>query len=260
MLSFNAFRLIVFSMVVAWTAVVLAIALHLRRVLEPDELTDFVPFALANAITTLFVMVVLLLLGLFRKGAFFFQTRVELVWLAVLGALWTGLGVHMTQQETAVVECFDEEDGIFLSDDTFAAQYRVLQAFSIFNAILIFGYFLLLLMLALRWRFSGKKSIWVAGVTKQDWFRKKPAGRRKPSLPTPVTAKAQVFTVVTTRDQLANKTTDEKPAVTRVMRGGPYTVWIPPQPPPATHTRRTHTVQYQPRPARPHRNLSRSYS
>ncbi len=72
------------------------------------------------------------------------STRVELGLLGLLGVLWLALSVFLATSESAEadVECFaanassDPSDLPSFSTATYHAQYRVLMAFSIFNAIL----------------------------------------------------------------------------------------------------------------------------
>ncbi|KAI0307329.1 hypothetical protein B0F90DRAFT_1687420 [Multifurca ochricompacta] len=122
------------------------------------------------------------------------STRIELGCLGLMGTFWIALGAFLasSDSETASVECFVSEndltpiDGGF-STETYQAQYRVLEAFSLFNAILIWGFLLLLFGLAIKHYTNGHKDIWLSPVTTFDWFSR--GSEKAGKLPAPVTAR-----------------------------------------------------------------------
>jgi len=74
--------------------------------------------------------------------------------------------------------------------EIYQVQYRVLEAFSLFNVILIFGFLLFLLFLALRRHSRGERTVWTTPVTAVSWFpsRGYAMDRKDAKLPLPVTA------------------------------------------------------------------------
>ena len=93
-----------------------------------------------------------------------------------------------------------------VSTDTYQAQYRVLEAFSLFNVALgergfqcvsaviltnfaVWGFLLLLFGLALRQYLLGNRHVWLTPVTTYNWFGKAAKQSRTQQLPLPVTAR-----------------------------------------------------------------------
>jgi len=195
-LVFNAFRLITFVALLAWSLIVLGLTTHFLVVLVSSELTHFVPFGIAASTLTIATMLGLLFLSNFWKTNPV-STRGELGCIGVLGTLWLALGTFMltASSQSAEVECFSDDDGALevtsFNTDTYQAQYRVIEAFSIFNAILTWGYFILLLFLALRHHYLGWKQVWLTSATTSPANRSssRKATKRSGSLPVPVTTR-----------------------------------------------------------------------
>jgi len=191
---FSLVRTILYLTVLLWTIICLAVAAHFQRVLMPSDLTRFVPFAIFVCTASLIIFVTLLAFGL-RKDRNPISTKIELGCLGLAGTLWLALGTFLSTSESqaAEVECSTSEldteplDTGF-STDAYHAQYRVIEAFSLFNVILIWGFLLFLLCLALRQHLEGKQEAWSYPVTTYPWFNT--GGKRKLSkLPAPVTAR-----------------------------------------------------------------------
>lgn len=195
---FNLIRIGVFVTVLLWTIIVLAIAIHFQGILLTNDLTRFIPFAIFVSAATIVLLLALLLFGL--KKANPISTRIELGCLGLDGVLWLVLAVFLitSDAEAADVECFTSSsvsDQIPIempgfSTEIYQAQYRVLEAFAIFNVILIWGFLLFLLFLAWRFHARGDRAVWTTPVTAVPWFYANDyAAREKESkLPPPVTA------------------------------------------------------------------------
>ncbi|TFY78848.1 hypothetical protein EWM64_g5163 [Hericium alpestre] len=142
---------------------------------------------------------IVIMLALFafslRKNMNPISTRIELACLGLAGTFWlAALGAYLasSDSETANVECFASEaetqpvdDGF--STETYQAQYRVLEAFSLFNVVLVLGFLLFLFTLALRQYLMGRKQVWLTPVTTYNWFS--PSPKQSKQLPPPVTAR-----------------------------------------------------------------------
>jgi len=160
-----------------------------------SDLTRFVPFAIFVCSASLLVFLVLLGFGLL-KNRNPITTRIELACLGFIGTFWISLGAFLASSESqaADVECFasaTDQTVISMpgfSTETYHAQYRVLEAFSLFNTILIWGFLLFLLVLALRERSRGEREIWHYPVTTWPWLG--PASKAS-QLPAPVTARSR---------------------------------------------------------------------
>jgi hypothetical protein len=108
-----------------------------------------------------------------------------------------------------LARCFSELHTkiVQVSTEAYQAQYRVLEAFSLFNAILsayfpftmhdrvpcpltylatVLGFLLLLFGLAVKHHMNGQKDVWLSPVTTFDWFGRD--SKKANKLPTPVTA------------------------------------------------------------------------
>ncbi|KAH8118270.1 hypothetical protein DFH11DRAFT_659405 [Phellopilus nigrolimitatus] len=230
---FNCIRLGVYTAILAWTVICLAIAVHFQGILVASDLTHFVPFAIFVASVSLLVIVALLASTIFKMRSPI-STRIELASLGLLAVLWLALASFLAASASAEadVECFDstESDPVEFpgfTTDAFHAQYRVLEAFSIFNLILVWGFLLFLLFLALRQHRKGHKKFWLYPVPVYPWFDKRSGpymhDSRKRGLPAPVTAKDSRRKGSTRRP--AGKTADapkEKPE----YRKSAFWVWV----------------------------------
>jgi len=191
---FNIIRTCVYLTVVLWSVICLAIASHFHSLLAASDLTRFVPFAIFVCTVGLLIILILLAFS-FRKQMNPISTRIELGCLGLAGTFWIALGAFLvtSDSENADVECFASAastvpvDHPSFSTETYHAQYRVLEAFSLFNAILIWGFLLFLLVLALREHFKGETQVWYCPVTVYPWLNS--YSKNSSKLPPPVTAR-----------------------------------------------------------------------
>jgi len=160
----------------------------------------------------------------------------ELPLVGILGLLWLILGIYTAFEPDTEVECdFDgdgdwEESDIF-STDTFHTQYRTLEAFAIFNAILLIAYFFLLLLLSMKEHLRDRQHVWYSDVVIYPWFGSSDDNR---PLPGPVTAKHLGGTIGKFQFNFGGtKAEAEIQEVDGPMKaGGHYIIYIPPPPPP----------------------------
>lgn len=193
---FNVIRACVYSIVILWSIICLAIAVHFQSILSSSDLTRFVPFAIFVSSASLAIMLAISALS-FRKNMNPVSTRIELACLGLAGTFWLALGAFLasSDSENASVECFASEtdtdpiDVEGFSTDTYQAQYRVLEAFSLFNVALVWGFLLLLFGLALRQYLLGNRHVWLTPVTTYNWFGKAAKQSRAQQLPLPATAR-----------------------------------------------------------------------
>lgn len=197
--KFNIARACIYVLVLIWTIVCLAIAVHLQNILISSDLTRFVPFAIFVSSASLLILIALLGFGLWRDRNPI-STRVELGCLGLLGVLWLALGAFLGSSDSgdSEVECFSSADATEAVEipgfdtETFHAQYRVLEAFSFFNIILLWAFLIMLLYLAIRHHRWGHNHVWVSSVTAFPWFAGRDAQTGK--LPPPVNAKRSAST------------------------------------------------------------------
>jgi len=193
---FNIARAVIYAVVLLWTVICLAIAVHLHGLLAASDLTRFVPFAIFVCSASLIIMLALLGLTLTRDRNPI-STRIELGCLGLAGVFWLSLAAFLVTSDSddADVECFASADSTSpidmpgFSTETYQAQYRVLEAFSVFNTILLWGFLILLLGLALRLHVQGHRSQWFCPVTSYPWFG---GGKgSKSGLPEPVSSRSR---------------------------------------------------------------------
>ncbi|KAI6128897.1 hypothetical protein EDD16DRAFT_1854617 [Pisolithus croceorrhizus] len=187
--KFNIVRAGIYGVVLLWTSICLAIAAHFQSLLFINDLTRFVPFAIFVCSVSILVLFILLGCSVLRTGNPI-SARIELGCLGLLGTLWLALGAYLasSESENANVECFSSAGETTLVDvtgfsmDTYRAQYRVLEAFSLFNVILIWEFLLFLLIMAVI------QDVWLIAVTSYSWFGLNP---KAPELPIPVVSRSR---------------------------------------------------------------------
>ncbi|KAF8621627.1 hypothetical protein AX15_007645 [Amanita polypyramis BW_CC] len=153
---------------------------HFQSVLEPSDLTGFVPFAIFVCSASMLIFIVLLAFSFFLKERNPISTRTELACLGLTGIFWLILGVFLvaSDSKTAEVECLSSTtSNVLLADnlatfhtDQYQAMYRVLMTFSLMNATLILLAALTLLGLAIRRHRNGDSHMWHGPVTSCAWF------------------------------------------------------------------------------------------
>jgi len=225
---FQTIRLAIYATVLAWSLIVLGLGAFFDHLIIMNDLTRYIPLAIFVAVCTMIIVPTLLLAGSFKRSQLFTQVRSELAFVGLLGLLWFILGISTATGEESMIECDFDGDGDFTesdeySTDMFHAQLRVLRAFSIFNAVLLIGFFLFLLVLAVRQHRMGRNFVWTSGVASYPWFGGAPVVPSKEfnvssdSLPPPVTAKG------------ANNGAQKGTTTTAPMQsGGHYIIYIPP--------------------------------
>jgi len=177
---FNTIRASIYGSILLFTGICLAMAGHFQSVLAASDLTRFVPFAIFVCSASLFIFIVLLSFSYFLRERNPISTRIELASLGMAGMFWLILGVYLTTSDAqnADVECFTSSDlQVPLDDQTanfhtdqYQAMYRVLNAFSLLNAILVILSGGILFILALRRHWKGDEHMWHGPVTSCAWF------------------------------------------------------------------------------------------
>ncbi|KAI0081812.1 hypothetical protein K474DRAFT_1587065 [Panus rudis PR-1116 ss-1] len=264
---FNIVRASIYAAVVVWTIICLAIAVHFQSILVSSELTHFIPFAIFVCSASLLLVLALLGFGLWRDRNPI-STRIELGCLGLAGVLWLALGAFLasSESEAADVECFSSSNASEpfempgFNTETYHAQYRVLEAFSFFNIILIWAFLLMLLGLAIRHHRWGDRTVWLTSVTAFPWFSR-PGAQTGKQLPAPVTARRSKSTKSQKPKAIAAPATPEKeerPAMAprRLPSSGrhsptrnevpTYVYWMPHKEPEPVHVR-SHSYSRTPR-------------
>jgi len=219
---FNTIRATIYGLVLLFTGICLAMAGHFQSVLAASDLTRFVPFAIFVCSASLFIFIVLLSFSYFLRERNPISTRIELATLGLAGIFWLILGVYLTTSDaqSADVECFTSTDlQVPLDDqvsnfhtDQYQAMYRVLNAFSLLNAILIIVSAGFLLILALRRHWRGDEHMWHGPVTSCAWFN----NYENSKLPLAKSSETSVLPIAST--QMGHAILTEKPERSNVRR------------------------------------------
>ncbi|KIM53789.1 hypothetical protein SCLCIDRAFT_1222500 [Scleroderma citrinum Foug A] len=192
---FNVVRASIYVVVLLWTVICLAIAAHFQSLLVINDITRFVPYAIFVCSASMLILLVLLGCSVLRNGNPI-NTRTELGCLGLLGTFWLALGAFLasSSSENADVECFSSADETTLIDvagfstDIYHAQYRVLEAFSLFNVILIWAFLLFLLAMAVKHHLHVNRNVWFISVTSYPWFG---SDANASKLPAPVVSRSR---------------------------------------------------------------------
>jgi len=258
--TFNIIRTSVYSSVFLCSFICLAISAHFLGVLSASDLTRFVPFAIFVSSATLAIILVLSAFSV-RRNMNPVSTRIELGCLGLMGTFWIALAAFLasSDSETANVECFVSAsdltpiDGGF-STETYQAQYRVLEAFSIISAILLLVLLLLLFSLAIKHHSKGHKEVWFSPANAYDWSGHE--SKKASNLPAPVTARRSrsqskpPATAAAPRRHVSEKRTQpRRPSQSRQ----PQTAYIPDRREPRSRTTDRYRPDYYRRDASPRR-------
>jgi len=143
----EALRIAIFALVFVSSLIALALAAHFLTVLQSNDLTHFIPFALFTSVASMIGMIALTGVVLVHKSKPV-ALKVELAIMAFVGILWLILSIFISTSpaESADVQCFsdggdllDDLDGPFDSE-LFHAQYRALMAIGSVNALFFLSY------------------------------------------------------------------------------------------------------------------------
>ena len=107
-----------------------------------------------------------------------------------------------------------------VNTETFHAQYRVLEAFSFFNVILILGFLFFLLFLSVRHHKWGHREVWISSVTAFPWFAGRDAQTGKLALPAPATTKRSYSTRSQRPPPTAGGMQEKRPTMPEPRRTG----------------------------------------
>lgn len=233
---FRIIRFSIFFTVMTWSLIVLGLAAFFDHLIIAGEMTRYVPYAIFAAVITLVTIPTLLIAGSLRRYMLLSEVRTELGLTGLLGLFWFILGITTGPAEDVTITCDFDGSGDFIetdeySTDMYQEQLRVLRAFSIFNALLLIGYFLFLLFLAFRQHHMGRRIVWTSTAATYPWFGApalptKDFNVSQESLPVPVTAKGSPG-----KPKSPPKgTTTLTGEVTGMNAGGHYIIYIPPPP------------------------------
>jgi len=236
---FRIIRLSLYSTIILWSIVVLALSVHFVELLIPSAYTGFIPFGIICGCVTLFILGTLLCLDYVNKSYIVSQVRTELGLVGLLAIMWLVMGAYMSSGDVARLEVECETDADFEDDwdpsETLLAQFRVVKAFSLFNTILLIIALLGLLGLSLRHHLAGRRQVWTAKTIIFPWFVMSSSGKATPekqsggpqaapltALPVPASSRRS------RREPLTRSNVTGSPR--EAEEGKTHIIWIPPPP------------------------------
>ncbi|KAH8999436.1 hypothetical protein EDB92DRAFT_1834129 [Lactarius akahatsu] len=160
-------RLIAFATVSLFSLIVLALSADLIALTEPFFYYKFAALALATSIMTLFSVIPMFVVDIYRQGSVFSYIIVEIGWLSFLWVLWLSSGSYAawTDDQLSIFgsSCGDLN---FFGDNTFSrgcGEIKAIAAFSFLTWIILMGYTGVLLFLAIRAQERGHR-VWKMSV------------------------------------------------------------------------------------------------
>ncbi|KAN0131610.1 hypothetical protein V8E53_010452 [Lactarius tabidus] len=130
---------------------------------------DYEYLALATSLATLFTVIPMYLIDMFRQGAMFSYIIFEIVWLSILWVSWLSSGSYTAWTDSEVIKDFPAESSCNFSDSQGCREVKVLYAFSFLAGILLMVYTAVLLSLAIRAQGRGKR-VWTVSVRVEAIF------------------------------------------------------------------------------------------
>jgi len=162
-------RRIAFGTTTSFAVIVLCISASLISLTEPAFYYKFSALSLATALLTIFTLIPMAVIDRLRQGSFFSYIVVEISWLSVLWVLWLSSGSYAAWTDGQIIAVFPRESscdfGIFSIPGAVQGcqEVKAIMAFSFLSWIILMGYSVTLLVLAIRAQERGN-SAWTTGV------------------------------------------------------------------------------------------------
>ncbi|KAH9007148.1 hypothetical protein EDB86DRAFT_3069807 [Lactarius hatsudake] len=160
-------RLVAFATVSLFSLIVLALSADLIGLTEPFFYYKFAALALATSIMTLFSVIPMFVVDIYRQGSVFSYIIVEIGWLSFLWVLWLSSGSYAAWTNDQI-DIFGTSCGDFnfFGDSGFSkgcSEIKAIAAFSFLTWIILMGYTGVLLFLAIRAQERGHR-VWKMSV------------------------------------------------------------------------------------------------
>jgi len=166
--TFSRVRTVVFSVVSLFAFLELALGAAITNWTSTNFLGSYFTFAavgIATAVLTLLSLPVMLFLSLKRKGAITSMILIEFAWTWFLWIMWVSTG-----GSTASVFMLTDCSGRFIDNfESLCREVQAFQAFGFLTWIILFGYNMFLLVLAIRQQMRGNSSIWRSYILETDF-------------------------------------------------------------------------------------------
>ncbi|KDQ08826.1 hypothetical protein BOTBODRAFT_555195 [Botryobasidium botryosum FD-172 SS1] len=173
---FHTIRLVIFAISLVFALILLGLNGHYLSVV--NQLTNgtiwliFNALGVAVSVITLITILPILIIDRARKGAFTSLVWFELVWTGILWVLWIAAAAESAGSIPFTSSCVAPRGFVGAAFyESACHQYQAIQAFSWLAWLLMFGYFITLLTLAVIQHASkGNTRIWFSSVPDSDFF------------------------------------------------------------------------------------------
>jgi len=157
-----------FATTLLFSLIVLCISADLVSLTNAQSIYGFSGLGLAIALITLITVGPMFLVDMYRQGSLFSYVIVEIGWLSVLWVLWLSTGGYAASSDNTIFNQFNGAScnfGDFAPDGLTRAchETQAVVAFSFLIWILLMGYTVMLLVLAIRAQERGRPA-WQTGV------------------------------------------------------------------------------------------------
>jgi len=164
------------GVVLLFSLITLALAASLiAEVVSGDIIPTSFGLDLGVAVITIVIVAPAIAIDFFRKGAVTSMVLVELSWVFVLKILWVAASGETTAE--GCIAFFDDGfDDDFAEDVTCGPRIQALRALSWLNFLILLGWFITLIVLALTSQRRGNPKVWTSSVTGTDFHAQHQTG------------------------------------------------------------------------------------
>jgi len=162
-------RVVTFVTTILFALIVMCISASLIALTEPFFYYKFSALSLSTSLLTMFTVIPMFVIDKHRQGSVFSYIVVEISWLSFLWVLWLSSGSYAAWTDGQIIDAFPNESscdfGLFSVQGAVQGcqEVKAIMAFSFLSWIILMGYTVTLLVLAIRAQERGN-SAWTTGV------------------------------------------------------------------------------------------------
>jgi len=162
-------RTVTLGTTILFALIVMCISASLISLTEPLFYYKFSALSLSTSLLTMFTVTPMFVIDMLRQGSIFSYIVVEISWLSFLWVLWLSSGSYAAWTDGQIINAFPNESscnfGLFSVPAAVEGcqEIKAIMAFSFLLWILLMGYTVTLLVLAIRAQERGN-SAWNTGV------------------------------------------------------------------------------------------------
>jgi hypothetical protein len=162
-------RAVIFATTISFAVIVMSISASLISLTEPLFYYKFSALSLSTALLTIFTVIPMLVIDKLRQGSIFSYIIVEISWFSLLWVLWLSSGSYAAWTDGQIIDAYPGESSCDFRNFSVPGavqgcqEIKAITAFSFLLWIMLMGYSVTLLALAIRAQERGK-SAWTTGV------------------------------------------------------------------------------------------------